>query len=426
MKSIFLTLAMCVGTVVNADTLIHVGKLIDTEKGSVLNAQSIVVSGTKIKAVQSGYLDQQGFSEFIDLREYTVMPGFIDMHTHLTGDELSPTSYSNRFYMNPADYALQSTVHAERTLKAGFTTVRDLGDRDLVSIALRNAINKGWVNGPRIFTAGKSIATTGGHADHSNGLAYKFGSDLHAKEGVVNGVDEARKAVRQRYKETSDLIKITATGGVLSLASSGDNTQFQDDELAAIVQTAKDYNFTVAVHAHGKEGMLRAIKAGVDSVEHGTYLDEEVIREMKKRGTWLVPTISAGKTVERASQKEGYLPDMVRSKAAQIGPQIQQSFARAYKAGVNIAFGTDAGVSKHGENAEEFVFMVEAGMRPMHAIQSATINAATLLRQQDSLGSVRAGKYADLVAVKGDPLTDVALLMNVNFVMKDGKVYVSP
>lgn len=425
MKRLFVPSLLLLCSMAQADTLIHVGRLVDSESGKVLKDQSIVIAGNTIKSVQGGLVDKAGFDQYIDLREYTVMPGFIDMHTHLTGDELSATSYNARFYMNPADYALQSTVHAERTLKAGFTTVRDLGDRDLVSISLRNAINKGWVIGPRIFTAGKSIATTGGHADPSNGVKWELMGDPEAHEGVVNGVAEARKAVRQRYKETSDLIKITATGGVLSLASSGDNAQFQDDELAAIVQTAKDYNFAVAVHAHGSEGMLRAVKAGVDSIEHGTYMTDQIIREMKKQGTWYVPTILAGKTVERYAQQDGFLPAVVRPKAATIGPQILDTFSRAYKAGVKIAFGTDAGVSKHGQNAEEFVLMVQGGMKPMEAIQAATINAATLLRQQEKLGSIKAGKFADLVAVKADPLKDIGSLMKVDFVMKDGKVYVS-
>lgn len=414
---------MAFSTICLADTLIHAGKIIDTETGTVRRAVSVVIKDKKIVSVKDGYIDAAGFEQYHNLQQHTVMPGFIDMHTHISGGELSPQSYSEGFFMNPADFALRASKEAKKTLMAGFTTVRELGDGDGVSVSLRNAIEKAWIVGPRIFTAGKGIGTTGGHADPTNGLNQRLMDDPHAKWGVINGVDEARKAVRQRYKETSDLIKITATGGVLSLARSGDNAQFQEDELDAIVKTAKDYNFAVAVHAHGKDGMLRAVKAGVDSIEHGTYMDDEVIREMKKRGTWYVPTLSAGKTVEKMAKIDGALPEVVRPKAARIGPQISETFTKAYKAGVNIAFGTDAGVSKHGENGEEFVFMVAAGMKPMHAIQSATINAATLLRQKDKLGSIAEGKWADIVAVQGDPLVDISLLQRPTFVMKDGVVY---
>ncbi len=406
----------------HADSLIHAGKLVDPETGKVREKVSIVIAGNRIASVQDGYLDPATYSPYYDLQQHTVLPGFIDMHVHVAGEN-SPTSYTERFFMNPSDYALRATQYLERTLNTGFTTVRDLGAADGLNLSLREAVKKGWVNGPRIFAAGKSIATTGGHADPTNGLNIELRGDPGPDEGVVNGTDEARKAVRQRYKEGADLIKITATGGVLSLAKSGMNPQFMDDEVKAIVETAKDYGFAVAVHAHGKDGMLRAVKAGVDSVEHGTYMDDEVITEMKKRGTWYVPTISAGKFVSEKAKIDGYFPDVVRPKAAAIGVEIQKTFAKAYKAGVKIAFGTDAGVGPHGSNAEEFVYMVEAGMTPMDAIKSATINAATLLRQEKELGSIKAGKLADIVAVKGDPLQDITLLKQVSFVMKDGAAY---
>jgi len=415
------SLLASVGTA-NADTLIHAGKLIDPETGKVREKVSIVIAGNRIASVQDGYLDPAGYTPYYDLQQQTVMPGFIDMHVHVAGEN-SPTSYTERFFMNPSDYALRATQYLERTLNTGFTTVRDLGAAEGLNLSLRDAVKKGWVKGPRIFAAGKSIATTGGHADPTNGLNIELRGDPGPDEGVVNGTDEARKAVRQRYKEGADLIKITATGGVLSLAKSGMNPQFMDDEVKAIVDTAKDYGFAVAVHAHGKDGMLRAIKAGVDSVEHGTYMDDEVIKEMKKRGTWYVPTISAGKFVSEKAKIDGYFPEVVRPKAAAIGVEIQKTFAKAYKAGVKIAFGTDAGVGPHGSNAEEFVYMVEAGMTPMDAIKSATINAATLLRQEKELGSIKAGKLADIVAVKGDPLQDIKLLKQVGFVMKDGVIY---
>jgi len=326
--------------------------------------------------------------------------------------------------MNSADYALRATVYAERTLAAGFTTVRDLGARDTAALlGLRDAINKGYVEGPRIFAAGKSIATTGGHADPTNGIRYDLRGDPGPKAGVVNSADDARKAVRQRYKDGSDTIKLTVTGGVLSLAKSGDNPQFTEDEVQAVVATARDYNFVVAVHAHGAEGMKRAIRAGVDSVEHGTYMDDEARKLMKRNGTWYVPTISAGKWVAELAEQDGKLPAVVRPKAAAIGPQIQNTFARAWDAGVKIAFGTDAGVSPHGTNAREFRYMVEAGMPPMAAIKAATVNAAELLRVSADLGSIAPGRYADIVAVDGDPLADITVLERVAFVMKGGEVY---
>lgn len=318
---------------------------------------------------------------------------------------------------------LKAAYYANITLLAGFTTVRNLGDSYNETVALRNAINNNLTQGPRIYTAAKSIATTGGHADPTNGRAADLMGDPGPKQGVINGADEARKAVRQRYKDGADLIKITATGGVLSVAKSGQNPQFMDDELQAIVATAKDYGMTVAVHAHGKEGMQRAIKAGVTSIEHGTYMDKDSFTLMKKYGTYYVPTIMAGDWVAKKAEIDGFFPELVRPKAKKIGPLIQQTFANAYKAGVKIAFGTDSGVSAHGDNAQEFVLMVDAGMPAITAIRSATWQAARLLGVSDSLGSVESGKLADLIAVKGDPLADISLLQDVRFVMKDGIVY---
>ena len=421
LRLLVLAAALAVSGSARADTLIHAGRLVDVEQGQVLAQMSIVVKNKRIAEVKAGFLDPKGYASFHDLKDYTVMPGFIDMHVHVTSEQ-SPTSYTEGFFMNPADVALRSTVYLKRTLEAGFTSVRDLGDADGVAISLRNAVAKGYVVGPRIFASGLAIGTTGGHADPTNGYNNALRGDPGPAMGVVNGADEARKAVRQRYKEGADLIKITGTGGVLSLAKSGLNPQFMDDEVKAIVETAKDYGFAVAVHAHGKEGMLRAVKAGVDSIEHGTYMDDEVMAAMKQHGTWYVPTISAGKFVAEKAQIDGYLPEVVRPKAATIGVLIQNTFARAYKAGVKIAFGTDTGVGPHGSNAGEFVYMVEAGMPAMAAIQSATINAAQLLRQSQDLGSINAGKLADIVAVKGDPLKDVKLLTQIGFVMKDGVV----
>jgi imidazolonepropionase-like amidohydrolase len=318
-------------------------------------------------------------------------------------------------------------MFAERTLLAGFTTVRDLGDSFTASLALRNAINAGKLPGPRIFAAGKSIATTGGHADPTNGWAQHLGGqNVGPRDGVIDGVDEAAQAVRQRYKDGSDVIKITATGGVLSIAKNGLNPQFTEEEIRAVVATARDYGFTVAAHAHGAEGMKRAVRAGVDSIEHGTFMDEETMRLMRERGTHYVPTITAGQWVFDRSQEDGFFPQVVRPKAAMVGPQIQSTFAKAYRAGVKIMFGTDTGVSAHGDNGREFVLMVEAGMPAMEAIQSATIVPARFLDIEDRLGSVQRGKVADLIAVPGDPLTDISLMRQVNFVMKDGVVYRHP
>ena len=402
--------------------VIHAGRLIDGVSETVRKDVTIRISGERIEAVEEGFQQPALGERLIDLRQSTVMPGWIDMHTHLSS-EYSPQSYAEKAFIAGPEMALRGVQYARRTLHAGFTTVRELGDSEGVSVALRNAIRKGWIEGPRIFAAGKSIATTGGHADPTNGLVPHFQGDPGPADGVINGPYEAAKAVRQRYKEGSDLIKITATGGVLSLAVNGQNPQFTDMELEAIVVTAKDYGMRVAVHAHGAEGMKRAIRAGVDSIEHGTFMDDEVIALMKQRGTWYVPTISAGKFVGEKAKLDDYFPAIVRPKAAAVGPQIDATFAKAWKSGVKIAFGTDSGVSPHGENAKEFGFMVANGMPAMAAIKSATIQAATLLGAEKDLGSIEAGKYADLVAVSGDPLEDIRLTEKVGFVMKGGIVY---
>lgn len=411
--------------IAQATTIIHAGRLIDVAEGKALKERSIVIEAGRIERIEKGYITAED-AELIDLRDATVMPGFMDMHVHLDMELNPPGSYSEALYLNSADYALRATVYARRTLEAGFTTVRDLGATDKEALlGLRNAINRGYVVGPRIYAAGKAIATTGGHADPTNGVREDLRGDPGPKEGVINGPDDAYKAIRQRYKDGSDVIKLTVTGGVLSLAKSGDNPQFTDRELEAIMTAADDYNFVVAVHAHGAEGMKRAIRAGVDSVEHGTYMDREAMKLMKERGTWYVPTISAGEWVAGLSKIDGKLPEVVRPKAATIGPQISDTFAAAYDYGVKIAFGTDSGVSPHGDNGKEFTYMVKAGMPPMEAIRAATLNAATLLRVEDELGQVAPGYHADIVAVKGDPLNNIELLEAVDFVMKGGQVYKS-
>ncbi len=402
-----------------AATVIHAGRLIDVTAGAVRTAQTIVIDGDTISAVTPGYV---AGDTVIDLRDATVMPGWIDMHVHIAS-ETSPERQLETFTLDPQDAAYRSVAYAERTLMAGFTSVRDLGTAHGLAQSLRRAIDEGRVIGPRVFTAGKSIATTGGHADPSNGRNRELTSDPGAAEGVVNSTDEAWKAVRARYKEGADLIKITATGGVLSQARSGDNPQFRIEEIEAIVAAARDYGFRVAAHAHGTEGMKRAVLGGVDSIEHGTFMTDEVMQLMKRRGTWYVPTILAGRFVADKAAEPGYFSELVRPKAAAIGPQIQETFARAYRAGVKIAFGTDTGVSPHGDNWKEFGYMIEAGMPPLEAIVSATRSAAELLDQRERLGSIEPGRLADVIAVPGDPLTDSAEFGRVHFVMKGGRVF---
>jgi imidazolonepropionase-like amidohydrolase len=404
------------------DTLIHAGRVIDGVSERPASQQTIRVADDRIVAIEDGFVTGAAADTVIDLRNATVLPGLMDMHTHLTG-EYSEDSRLRGFVLNPADYAFDAAKYAKRTLEAGFTVVRNLGDSFIVTIALRNAIEAGDVPGPQIFTAAKGLASTGGHGDPTNGWAEHIMGDPGPREGVVNGVDDARKAVRQRYKDGADWIKITATGGVLSVAKSGQNPQFTDEELRAIVETAHDYGLRVAAHAHGTEGMKRAVIAGVASIEHGTYMDDEVMRLMKKNGTYYVPTILAGNWVAEKAKIDGFFPELVRPKAAAIGPIINETFAKAYKAGVPIVFGTDTGVSAHGDNAQEFALMVQGGMPPMEAIQSATSVAARFLGISDTHGSLEGGKLADIIAVPGDPLADIRQMERVTFVMKRGKIY---
>ncbi|MBS1659752.1 MAG: amidohydrolase family protein, partial [Bacteroidetes bacterium] len=300
--------------------------------------------------------------------------------------------------------------------------VRDVGG-DGVNIALRNAIKKGIVVGPHVYTAGKIISSTGGHGDPTHGFRQGLYAEPSFTETVADGKDACIKAVRQLYKEGADLVKITASGGVLSLEKDGTGAQFSDEELQAIVSTAKDYGMPVAAHAHGAEAMKRAIKAGVTSIEHGTFMDDEAIALFKKYGVWYVPTIIAGKSVADSAKKPGYYPPVIAGKAMQIGPIIQGTFAKAYKAGVKIAFGTDAGVYAHGKNWMEFVYMTEAGMPAMEALKCATENAAELIGIADKTGSIEAGKWADIIAVDGDPIKDAHVMGQVRFVMKEGVVY---
>lgn len=424
MKKLILLAAaiMLAGGPAAADTLIYAGSLIDGDADRAVNDRTIRISGDIILDIEDGFTEADPGDTVIDLRNSTVMPGLMDAHVHLTG-QYSANSNLNRFILNEADYAFDAANYAKRTLEAGFTVVRNVGDPFNVTIALRKAIATGDVPGPMIFSAGKGLASTGGHGDSTNGWAAHFGADPGPKQGVVNGVEDARKAIRQRYKDGADWIKITATGGVLSVAKSGQNPQFTMEELEAIVDTAADYGLRVAAHAHGTEGMKRAVLAGVASIEHGTYMSEEVMDLMIERGTVFVPTILAGNWVAEKAAIDGFFPELVRPKAAAIGPIISETFAKAYARGVPIVFGTDTGVSAHGDNAIEFALMVRGGMPAMEAIQSATSVAAEFLEIGDTHGRLLEGYQADIVAVPGNPLDDISLMQNVNFVMKGGVRY---
>ncbi len=418
---LFLILIFC-STSNAQDYYIHAGKLFDSEKGEMISNMTVIVSDKKIKEVRKGFKTPKKDDDIvIDLKDSTVMPGFIDLHVHIES-EYNREKYMNAFTAEESQIAFSSLKFAKRTLMAGFTTVRDLGGSG-VNISLRNAINKGEVIGPRIFTAGKAIGTTGGHADPTNGWKKSLAGDPGPRQGVINGVDEARKAVRQRYKDGADVIKITATGGVMSIAKNGENPQFTIEEIKAICETAKDYDMIVAAHAHGDEGIQRAVRGGVKTIEHGTLLSEESMRLMIEYGTYLVPTMTAGKEVAAKAKIPGYYNELVVPKALAIGPKIQNTTAKAYRAGVNIAFGSDAGVFSHGKNAKEFRYMNEAGIPVIECLQAATIVNSKILSVDDEIGQIKEGFTADIIATRLDPTKDVKTLENVIFVMKDGEVY---
>jgi len=398
---------------------LHCGQILDVTTGKVLKKKTVVVVNGKIAAIENGYNEDARATTY-DLKDKLVLPGLIDMHVHLE-HQSSPSTYLDKFKTEPEMYALQAYAYGHKTLLAGFTTVRDLGGSG-ANNALRDAVAKGIVDGPRVFSVRKSIAITGGHADPSNGMSEKFQGDTTYKDGVCDSADDCAKAVRWQIKQGADWIKITATGGVLSVAKDGDGPAFSQAELESIIKTAADRGVYVAAHAHGKEGMLRAVNAGVKTIEHGTYMDNEVMQAMIRKNAYFVPTITAGWAVAQNAKKDGYYPEVVRPKASRIGPLIQETFGRAYKAGVPIAFGTDAGVFDHGMNAKEFELMHEMGMPMIEAIQSATITNAKVLRAFDEFGSIDEGKQADIIAVSQDALKDPTEMMNVTFVMKGGKV----
>ena len=421
MKKVALLFALSISALINADTLLHVGNLLDTNNGEISKAVTIRIKGNKILEVTKGYATPKKNDEIVNLKQSYVLPGFMDMHVHLA-QEYVPKA-ERRSKIEPEYRALFAANAASKTLMAGFTSVRNLGDGGMETISLRDAIKEGLVIGPRIFTSGKTIATTGGHGDPTNGMPKDNYSPPSPEEGVIDSPEDAKKAVRQRYKDGADGIKITATGGVLSVAKSGENPQFTDEELNSIVATANDYGLWTAAHAHGKEGMKRAVIAGINSIEHGTYMDQEVMDLMKSKGTYYVPTIMAGDWVAEKAKIPNFFPALVKPKAEKIGPQIQSTFAKAYKAGVKIAFGTDSGVSAHGDNWQEFILMTNAGMTNQDALKSATIETAKLLRIEDKLGQIKPGMLADIIAVQQNPVEDISTVENVIFVMKDGVIY---
>ncbi len=398
---------------------LRAGRLIDVRNGQVLENVVILVRGERIEAVGRDVPIPAG-AEVIDLSRHTVLPGLIDMHTHLTGDPSHGYS-DHRLHEWPGYAALVGAKNARRTLLAGFTTVRNVGADEWADVALRDAIRNGILPGPRLYVSAHAIGITGGHCD-TNGYRPDAWPEPGIERGIVNGVEEAIKAVRYQIKYGADVIKICATGGVLSAGDAVGAEQLTFEEIRAIVETAAKAERKVAAHAHGTEGIKAAVRAGVASIEHGSMLDEEAIRLMKEHGTYLVPTLMAFEAVT-AGARSGRLAPWSAEKALQIEPHARRSIRMAIEAGVKIAFGTDAGVFPHGENAEEFRLLVQAGMTPLQAIRSATLEAARLLGQERSLGTIEPGKLADIIAVRGDPLQDITQLKNVDFVMKGGIIY---
>lgn len=412
--------------------VVHAGRLLAEPGGDVLTEQSIVIKDGRIAAIRPGYVDavaEAGADDavtFHDLKSLFVLPGLIDGHVHLTSEN-NPQGRLQTVELSDPDRAIWAAANAKKTLMAGFTTVRDVGaDGGDAIFALRDGVENGYVVGPRVFASGDSISVTGGHGDGTQGYRDDIAGVLHST-GVCNGVGDCRRAVREQVRRGADHIKLTATAGVLSNTAAGLEQQFFEDELQAIMDTAHSMNRKVTAHAHGVEGINAALRAGVDSIEHGTYLDNESIRLFKRNDAYLVPTILAGVTVaEWAADPESHLLPPQRAKAAEVGSRMLDMARRAYEGGVKIAFGTDTGVSRHGENAREFALLVEAGMTPMEAIYAATVAGADNLGKSADFGSIAPGKFADIIAVDGDPLEDVTELEDVDFVMKGGVAYKTP
>jgi len=403
-------------------TVIHAGTLLAVPGQAPRPKQSIVLSGNRIVSIEDGYIDPSTLGsdvELIDLSNQFVLPGLMDMHVHLTG-ELSPKSRTEALYVTTSMSAIRGAYFAGKTLRAGFTTVRDLGAKPEAIFALRDAVEQGLVIGPRIFAAGSAIAATGGHGDVDGYKAELL--ELWTPDTICDGHYDCRRVTRYAIKFGADWIKITATGGVLSDTATGTGQQMTDDELQEIVDTAHSLGVKVAAHAHGADGINAALRAGVDSVDHGTFLDKESIKLFRETGTYLVPTLSPGTKIPAMMEGNPFFTEAIKAKAKAASAASKGSFRRAYEAGVKIAFGTDSAVTPHGENGDEFAMMVSAGMSEMDAIYSATVAAADLLDRSDDLGTIAVDKIADIIAVNGNPLEDITELSRVQVVIKDGRL----
>ena len=399
-------------------TLIHAGKLLSVPGRDPATNMTIIIEGDRITGVQSGFVEAEG-STVIDLRDKFVLPGLMDMHVHLQG-QLGPNNDRDRLKMSDQLMQMRSIYYAMNTLRAGFTTVRDVGSSSQEMYAMRDAINNGWIDGPRIIAAG-GVGITGGHADIS-GVSPDL-MEMFTSPNVCDGPYDCRRAARNVIKYGADLIKITSTGGVMTERATGTGQQMEMDELREVVQAAERVGRKVASHAHEEDGIIAALEAGVASIEHGTYTGPRAIKLFKETGAYLVPTLLAGKTVAAMAVESDFMPQTVKDKAIRVGNDMAGNFEKSHKAGVNVAYGTDSGISAHGTNAQEAVLMVEAGMSEMDVIIAATINAADLIDMSDSIGTIETGKFADLIAVDGSPLDDIEELLDVDFVMKGGKVY---
>lgn len=417
-----LAIAGALGGAAFAETVfVQAGKLLaDPATGKVETAKTLVLENGKVTKIVDGYVSEPG-GKVVDLKDSFVLPGLIDSHVHLTHEQ-SPNSRLNAVTRGPADEAMVGAGFARKTLMAGFTTVADLGADNKAIFALRDGIKRGDVPGPRIIAAGSAVSIHGGHAD-VNGYSEEVMHVLRPTS-VCSGADDCRRATREQVWLGADIIKITATGGVLSNTAAGLSQQFSDDELKAIVDAAHRMGRKVTAHAHGVDGINSFLRAGGDSIEHGTYLDNDSIALLKKNGAYLIPTLMAGDFVYRiASGPNNFLTPNQTAKALEAGPKMLAMARRAHEGGVKIAFGTDTGVSAHGDNAGEFALLVKAGLTPLEAIQTATVNAADHFSLSSEIGSLAPGKAADLIAVKGDPLSDVTALRHVTSVIKGGVVY---
>jgi imidazolonepropionase-like amidohydrolase len=404
-------------------TIIHAGTLLAVPGETPQNNQSIIIEGKQIVAVEDGFVDPADLSgdvTVIDLSNKFVLPGLMDMHVHLLG-EIGPNSRTDVLHVTTSMQAMKGAMHAKRTLDAGFTTVRDLGGKPEAIYALRDAINNGYVPGPRIFAAGSSIAATGGHGDVDGVKAELL--TLWTPETICDGPYDCRRATRYAIKYGADWVKITATGGVLSDTATGTDQQMTDDELKEIMDTAHGLGVRVAAHAHGTDGINAALRAGVDTIDHGSFLDRESIRLFKQTGAYLVPTLSPSYKIPAQMEGNPFFTEAIKAKALAASAASRANFGSAYHAGVKIAFGTDSAVTKHGENADEFGMMVESGMTASDAIRSATVVAAELLQMSHTLGTIEPGKAADIIAVDKNPLDDITVLENVSVVIKDGKQF---